>query len=493
MFDEVKDMNINTVMEIIQHYEAVLAYGKGGGERKVQYIEVMEVPHVDQWDVANTLILTSFYALREEEEAQVDIIQSFIEKEASGLIIKLGRFINQLPEKAIELAEKHNFPIIVIPKNTPYIDILTPLYHRLHISTDVMLIDQIEGRSYEDVDTILQDIYKAFGLVAYIESVNGELLFCCNQVKADKWRKDYTLFSPPSGELSKRYLKKIREEFVSYEKYAHLYSKDLNRMVVALFSKGKKYGLLHIVYTRKQQEKMLQNESFFRIVDKIHITIMSEIVSLQDPKEVHEFSLAQFNQEKAEKVLIHLHAANMPPMKQDNSILDPTLIMFTHIEKVLKKMETVHNYSFLTYNDEYFMLINLSDTRTSTFESEWRTYMESSLLQDIQLGVSYPFEDCTNLKGKLPVVSAIIRLGEQVKGKNQVYLQSQLGIQSVMLNFTKDKYVIDFVQNSLKQIHLLEEDLINTLKIYLAENCNATNTAKTMYLNRRTVTYRLKK
>ncbi|RKJ12606.1 hypothetical protein D7X33_48950, partial [Butyricicoccus sp. 1XD8-22] len=124
------------VLEIAQALDGSLSAGYKGLKQEVRFIEVMEVPEVEAWATEGLLVITTFYAVKDDPERQLDIISALIDKKAAGLVIKVGRFVEKLPDELIELADKHDFPIIAIPKWVAYIDLLTPLYGLLHQEGD---------------------------------------------------------------------------------------------------------------------------------------------------------------------------------------------------------------------------------------------------------------------------------------------------------------------------------------------------------------------
>src|SRR5690625_1641362 len=131
-------MKIADVLRISSPFGAKLVTGEENTNRKVHSIEVMEVPEVDSWVREGTLIITTFYAVRNNTSAQSDIIRTLINKQAAGIIVKIGRFIDQLPNDILQFAERENFPIILLPKKVPYIKILNPLYVALHKSKNII-------------------------------------------------------------------------------------------------------------------------------------------------------------------------------------------------------------------------------------------------------------------------------------------------------------------------------------------------------------------
>lgn len=60
-----------------------------------------------------------------------DLIIKLNEKGAAALGIKLGRFIEKLPSEVKEIGDKLNFPIIYIPTQYAFTDVINPVLSRI--------------------------------------------------------------------------------------------------------------------------------------------------------------------------------------------------------------------------------------------------------------------------------------------------------------------------------------------------------------------------
>src|SRR5699024_12474664 len=110
-------MNVYEALDMISMYDAKVLIGQEGLNRSISSVEVMEVPQIEEWITPNPLILTTMYAIKDDPQSQNELIKTLINNEASGIIVKLGGVVEQLPEKAIQLAEEMNGAIIIHPGN----------------------------------------------------------------------------------------------------------------------------------------------------------------------------------------------------------------------------------------------------------------------------------------------------------------------------------------------------------------------------------------
>lgn len=103
-----------TVKDVLQlsylKDNVALVAGKNGLNRIVKYVGVMEVPdYADGQLIHGQLILTTMYGFN--EQTIFNTIGKLEAKHAAGIIIKLKRFVREVPPEVIRLADDLNFPV----------------------------------------------------------------------------------------------------------------------------------------------------------------------------------------------------------------------------------------------------------------------------------------------------------------------------------------------------------------------------------------------
>lgn len=114
--------------------------GGGGLNRLIKYVTVMEVPDITQWLRGGEFLITSFYAIKDDINEQCKLIYKLKNANAGALAIKTDRYINMIPEEVIEIANEINFPIIEIPKDLKYTDIIIGINKLVYQSEQKNLI-----------------------------------------------------------------------------------------------------------------------------------------------------------------------------------------------------------------------------------------------------------------------------------------------------------------------------------------------------------------
>ncbi|GLW07668.1 CdaR family transcriptional regulator [Microtetraspora sp. NBRC 13810] len=103
---------------------AKLIAGESGLGRIVQRLNVMEVPDVLAWVKPHELLLTTGYPLRNTPQSLDRLVADLDERGLAALAIKLGRYLDELPRDMVEQADRLGFPLIQLPNDVGFDDIL---------------------------------------------------------------------------------------------------------------------------------------------------------------------------------------------------------------------------------------------------------------------------------------------------------------------------------------------------------------------------------
>lgn len=104
-----------------------LIAGEKGIDRKISYIDTMEVPDIQPWLKKHVLLITTGYSIKDNAAGALPrLINGLNEVNAAGLAIKT-RFVGGIPKDTIALADRLSLPLIEIPKEIPFVDITMPI------------------------------------------------------------------------------------------------------------------------------------------------------------------------------------------------------------------------------------------------------------------------------------------------------------------------------------------------------------------------------
>ena len=110
---KLKTLNELFILEGME--DATILAGHRGLTRPVQFVNISDAPDIIDFSGENHLLLTTAYAFKDDPQKLCDLIRQMNALNCSGLIIKLQRFLHELPEEVRLLANELSFPIIDLP------------------------------------------------------------------------------------------------------------------------------------------------------------------------------------------------------------------------------------------------------------------------------------------------------------------------------------------------------------------------------------------
>ncbi len=164
-----------TVEDILnrKHFEnARVIAGEEGLHRFVKWVHVVEVTSMRNLLNGNELILSTGVAWKDNTDLFVSMVNEFLENNAAGLCIEMGTYISAIPTEVLEIANEHQFPIIVFQQEVPFVQITQDI-HSIIINQQYQKISDLENYSQslnkrlltmESYEDILQCIFSALDL-----------------------------------------------------------------------------------------------------------------------------------------------------------------------------------------------------------------------------------------------------------------------------------------------------------------------------------------
>jgi len=104
--------------------------GHNGINSNVYNATLIDAPDGYKWCKKGDFIVTTGYPFsvdRPGEPGLMQLLEKLTNKECAGIGIKLGRYINSVPEEVISYANKNNLPIITLPNELSWSDVIVPV------------------------------------------------------------------------------------------------------------------------------------------------------------------------------------------------------------------------------------------------------------------------------------------------------------------------------------------------------------------------------
>jgi len=164
-------LSVGEVLGVSTLADARLLGGASGVDRRiVQRLNVMEVPDILAWVKPHELLLTTGYPLRNTPQSLDRLVADLNDRGLAALAIKLGRYLDDLPPEMIEQADRLGFPLILLPNDVGFDDILN------QVLTDILNRQAaILARTEEVHRALVQIVLGGGGLQEVADEVAGLL------------------------------------------------------------------------------------------------------------------------------------------------------------------------------------------------------------------------------------------------------------------------------------------------------------------------------
>ncbi len=113
--------------------------GAAGLDRPVRSVNVMEVPDILDWVKPDELLLTTAYPIRDDPAALEALLPRLAERGLAGIALKPTRYIKSTPIAMIEAADRLRFPLIELPADASFNEIISAVLSDILASQTVRL------------------------------------------------------------------------------------------------------------------------------------------------------------------------------------------------------------------------------------------------------------------------------------------------------------------------------------------------------------------
>lgn len=163
----VSHITVEEAMTVGALTRATIIAGQSGIRNPIEHVTVLEIPDAEEWFKGNELIITAFYHIKDDEQLQLALLEKMKHTHASALALCYpGLHYRELSEKVLQRADELQIPIIEIPRDVPYIDIISPVVQEIqkNRSQEIKQMLEIQNRLTEwlalqfDYHTIIYNI-----------------------------------------------------------------------------------------------------------------------------------------------------------------------------------------------------------------------------------------------------------------------------------------------------------------------------------------------
>ncbi len=120
-------ITMEQVMAMEEMQGAYYIAGFHGRHRKVNSTTVLDAPDGIRFLKGNEFVFSTMYPYFKDREKIKDIIEELALRNISGLGLNLDQYLNKLPLEAKKMADKYKLPVIILPPEKAWIDMMIPI------------------------------------------------------------------------------------------------------------------------------------------------------------------------------------------------------------------------------------------------------------------------------------------------------------------------------------------------------------------------------
>lgn len=506
--------------------KAKLVAGHLGLERKIKFVNIMEVPEVVRWMKGGELLLTSGFAIKKEPEARQKLIRSLAQKGVAAFAIKLGPHLKEIPRELIEAANEVNMPLLALPEDLPYMDIMLPITEEL-LNMQVAQLKRYEtihnrllsvllaGGDYGDLCASLQKIVNNPTLIV---DRNGSCLAGCMGEEGEE-----------AGALREQVLKELIN---SCQSLVQLQPNRSHHLQLNLAAKVQPIGLVPIKVNDKVDGVLVVIEHHCPLEEEALRTMeyAGPIVALVFAKEKAVFEAQRqlkgdFLEELVNNTFNDEELMEKRAQFLNFSIKDPLTVFVIQLSgqdnyyvskgeeerQALKEFLWQKIHEAFVHEDSVMLqaksssligltgiksegeLRQLQDILTRIVEQVKKTQFKDC----ITAGIGRPYAGVRNVSKSYQEALTAVKVGSLIDRGPNVCFFEDLGPFRFLYELRDSQDMQSFHREVIGTIRLYDNqhntNLLETLECYFANDGNLKNTAAALHLHKNSVIYRLKK
>lgn len=196
-------MTVKEMLTIPTIQKCQIIAGHSGLNNTVTTVSVMDAPDIYNWMKGGEFLITSAYPIKNDVDYLSPLMEKLYMAKVAAFGVKFSRFLGSVPHSAIETADRLSLPLISIPEEYAFTDIINPILYRL--------VDQQAFALYQK-----EKMHKAFLQKAvHCENTEGILDILCDFVSSPAVFVDYyfhQIHASSNGEEFHRILSAVLTE-----------------------------------------------------------------------------------------------------------------------------------------------------------------------------------------------------------------------------------------------------------------------------------------
>ncbi|HDR8179093.1 PucR family transcriptional regulator [Bacillus cereus] len=510
-------MKLYDIMKIPIFDQAKLIAGHKGLEQEVYTVNMMDAPDIIHFLKRNELLVTSAYHFKDDMYALRELIIQMKKQGCTALGIKTKRFLQEIPEDIISLADEIYFPIIELPFDIGLGDLVNQtLSYILDMRTNEL------HQAMQIHQQFSNHIISGKGINMILENLSS-------LIQLPVVLLDYHLRPISKHNNTKASIQSLKKFFINGRK---LPLSTIEIVTFSLLTKTRDTVSIFPIYTQNNQYSYLVIDGFISPLNRSMVLAVEQAANVLAFELIKEHSLRQYSRRIQDEFFTNVINSVFSTQdeivnlgKEFNLSFDQKYICI--IGKIDIKEFTM---SFMEYQEEKDLIYDLIEEELNSYTANvhlfikddmyvllvncdviWRQTEKErmiSLLKNIQVkiytyfqksisfGIANSSEQLLHISHSFKEATDAFYYGEMSGSKEFIEIYQAKEISSI-LRMIPQEQLKKFYESTLHSLaNENEKDhavLLHTLSVYLETHCAISETAKRLFLHRNTVIYRLEK
>lgn len=511
--------------------KAKVLAGAAGMERRVTRINVMEVPDIVDWVNSGEFLLTTAFSIKDELNVLKKLIPEFNRKGLAGIGIKMKRYVEEIPAEIIDLANSLAFPIIEIPFEVSYTDVMMPVLteiinnqaNTLQKVKDIhsrLINAMLEGGSFKRIAEVISE---AIGnTVAIRDSIFDSMVICCQETD----RAAIELILEREKEHCPEGFYRMDAERSSVFREDLINARRVRRISIPIYAHDRHCGYLYIWEDNRKINSvertaiessvptialdLMRKISIFEIESRHKIEFFDDLLSREERSQrraIDRAALFDFDRRQSYGVMI-VSITNIKGFIKET--LNNTNFLYQMNSKILQIIErlTRNKKERCVYGNKSDRIIILYGADKAKAKQEAKNDMLSFAREILQYA-DYEMKDLTISIGMGRIYHEAAELwksyNEAVKATKNNHMRSRsraihyddLGVYRVLCSDEMEDELKQFYRETLAPLveydREKDSELVKTLQMYYQYGGNLKKISKEMFTHYNTIIYRIQR
>ena len=473
--------------EIFESYEILTA--KEHLNRSFESVSILETPDFENYIIERSLILTTFYPVKTDVETFKHLLFALNKKETAGILIKMKRYIDIIPEEILKLSDQLNIPIVALNYDAN----LSLLFN--NILSELQTQDYTNYSFDANYSLFLKQVYdnpSTKTLMSIVDKIPDlELLIQNSDNKTTYYSNEIMLNYFNQSKTTKNLFQRIGDALY-YSEDVIYDDKPIYRFV--FMAKNEKRHILHnyieifklmiiVIHQKKVENILKQNQFLLNFVSNLS----SNYTNTQ---------LIEATKRYKWNVIFPVTLILFSIKENHKNMINPNMVEYIRTVIINKFHLNSEELRYTLLNDQLLFIINTIETISmhETMQNVYDTLKIKYKESQFRITYSNLIHDAANIsKTYFQLSEAMIHIENKNLGIH-LYTEDNIKLLNLLKNIDYGN-LKEYVYSILKPLVEYEQKnstpLIDTLYKHIECKFNAKDTAEKLFIHYNTVRYRL--